>query len=169
MPKDESRVQSLLSAFTRKRAAPPTEKVKPETPKSAYTPEMRAAAAGVAAAALDVVVTSGYNSGVGDEYRLSPGQQVMSALKTGAQVAGAVGAFTHTEGKPMAARLALTGAGFLAPPVAVKALNAATNMDLVGSTKMTEFAAAALAAAALAAGESGSTVFGKVAVSRPYL
>jgi hypothetical protein len=168
MPKDESRVQSLLSAFTRKRAAPPTEKVKPKDAdtKAAYTPAMRTAAAGVTGAAINLVATSWYNSSVDEQHRISHGQQVISALTVGAQTAGAVGAFTHTEGKPMAARLALTGAAFVAPRAAMKALKAATGKDVTGQGTMDKYVAEQIAAAKT---NFGSPPFGGVADSRPYL
>ena len=170
MPKEESRVQSLLSAFSRKRAAPAPE-VKPkdaETPKAAYTPAMRAAVAGGLGAAINLARTSMYNNGVTKDFQLTPGQQLISALSSGASAAGAVGAFTHTEGKPMAARLALTGAAFVAAPAAVKALNAATRGDVTGSGQMHKSRAEK---ASIAAHRSyyGSASFGRVADSRPYL
>lgn len=137
MHKDESRVQSLLSAFTRKRAAPPkvVPEVKPETPKSAYTPAMRAAVAGITGAAFDLARTSIYNRAAGTAYQLSASQRVIGALKTGAGAAGAVSTFSSTEGKPMAARIALSAGALLAAPAALKALEVATNSDLDGKRK----------------------------------
>ena len=172
MAKDESRVQSLLSAFTRKRAAPPKERAEvkdAETTKSAYTPAMKAAAAGITAAALNVVSTSGYNSTVDEQYRLSPRQQVISAIKQGAMAAGAVGAFTHTEGKPMAARLALSAGAFLAAPAALKALEVATNSDLDGTGKKGAYRAERrqIAAHKKTGYYSGSLPLGRD--SRPYM
>ena len=134
---EEERVQSLLSAFSRKRAAPPkvAPEVKPPTPKSAYTPAMRAAVAGITGAAFDLARTSIYNSGVDRAHRLSASQRVVGALKTGAGAAGAVSIFSGTEGKPMAARLALSAGALLAAPAALKALEVATNSDLDGKRK----------------------------------
>ena len=163
MAKDESRVQSLLSAFTRKRSAPPKERAEvkdAETTKPAYTPAMRTAVAGITGVAFDLARTSLSNR---DERfrKLTPSEQVFSALETGARAAGAVGAFTHTEGKPMAARLALSGAAFFAAGAPLMAVRVA-GKDLAAAGKQTDNGKTAMAAVA------GPQVFGRV-VRRPFL
>ena len=177
MPEDESRVQSLLSAFTRKRGAPQKEQAAPreaepkdaETTKSAYTPAMRAAVAGITGAAFDLARTSIYNRGVDRAHRLSASQRVVGALKTGAGAAGAVSTFSGTEGKPMAARLALSAGALLAAPAALKALEVATNSDLDGTGKKGAYRAERrqIAAHKKTGYYSGSLPLGRD--SRPYM
>ena len=167
MAKDESRVQSLLSAFTRKRVQKePKPEVKPndtETQKSAYTPAMRTAVAGGLGAALDLARTSLANMD-DRNHKLALSEQLFSALDTGARAAGTVGVFTHTDGKPMAARLALTGAAFFAAGAPISALGAAASKDLAATDKQNANSQMALARMQGAL----STNFGRV-VRRPFL
>lgn len=166
MAKDESRVQSLLSAFSRKRVQKePKPEVKPndtETQKSAYTPAMRTAVAGGLGVVLDLARTSLANMDDKNQ-KLALSEQLFSALTTGAKAAGTVGVFTHTDGKPMAARLALTGAAFFAAGAPISALRAATGKDLAGAGKQNQNSAHAMAK--LTGSQGG---FGR-AVRRPFL
>ena len=122
MPKEESRVQSLLSAFTRKRVQKERPEVKPnaESPTSAYTPAMKTAIpflAGAAGAAWDMAVTSTHNTLADPEDRLSATQRAASAIINGASYAAAASDFTNTTGSPMPGRI-LRAAAISSAPLA---------------------------------------------------
>lgn len=132
MAKDESRVQSLLSAFTRKRSAPPKERpeVKPnaESPTSAYTPAMKTAIpllAGAAGAAWDMAVTSTHNTLADPVDKLSATQRAASAIINGASYAAAASDFTNTTGSPMPGRILRATAISAAAPLAFSPLTKA--------------------------------------------
>jgi hypothetical protein len=125
MPKDESRVQSLLSAFTRKRAAPPKERpaVKPSDAEtnSAYTTEMKTAIpliAGVAGAAWDMLGSSSHNKIADPEDKLSATQRAAGAIINGASWAAAASDFTNTTGSSMPVRILRASAIAAAAPMA---------------------------------------------------